>query len=277
MTTDLTHLSTITNKIAKYFAVGKVNARNSKIHWPNMFARSMAVVLRVWLFAQLYEVTYAESGVTVINGFTVAMVVWSLMFAQSFDSASRPSPSQVIAEEVQNGTIAYSMSKPYSYISFHLWATVGRTLPVLLSNLIIGSLVTFILVGMTSITWQGMLLGSINLLLGYILDFSIALMIGLSALWLETVAGLVSIYHKARLVFSGLIVPVALFPDFFQKLILLSPFSQIYYSAAKQIVHFSWDDFFFSLSLQIFWIITFITISYIMFSYSLRRLSVNGG
>lgn len=269
--------SKFSRRIAKYIAVAKVNALNTKTHWPNMFARSLAIIVRVWIFTQLYQATFAETNSTIINGFSLSMVIWSLMLAQSFDSATRPSVSQIIGEEVQDGTVAYAVSKPYSYILFHAGSSIGRTIPTLISNLAIGALAALILVGPTSIELPGIILGTINLFLGYLLDFSIALLIGLSALWFENISAFTSIYHKCRLVFSGLIIPIALFPPLAQQIVSLLPFSHIYYTAAKQIVHFSLNDFLISVTLQLIWITVFFTLGYMVFSRSLRQLSVNGG
>lgn len=268
---------TFSLKLSKYLASAYVNIRNAKTLSTNMFASSFAVLFRIWIFTQLYEATFAEAQVTNIGEFTLSMTIWSLMLTQSFESASRPSVSVIISQEVMDGTFAYSVSKPYSYILFHLWSCIGRTIPLLTSNILIGTVMAFAMVGALSVHPVGIVLGFINLLLGLSLDFVISLTIGISALWIEDTNSLTSIYHKFRLVFGGLILPIALFPSFIKTITELLPFSQLYYSAARQVVAFNFDTFIQSITIQLFWIVIFAFIAWLLFQKGHKQVSVNGG
>lgn len=269
--------SIITKRIGKYFAAFKVNTINSRTLLVNLLARSVAVLMRVWIFTQLYEATYATTNQTTIGSFTLPMVVWSLMLTQSFESASRPAVAKAISVEVQDGTLAYSVSKPYSYILFHFWSLLGRTTPLLLNNIIIGSICTYLLVGPTHFSLPGLFLGTVNLFLGFCLDFSICLIIGLSALWLENTDSITMIYHKFRLVFGGLILPIALFPPTLRAITEVLPFSQLYYSAARQVVAFNLETFIVSITIQLSWILFFSLIGIFVMHKGMKQISVNGG
>ncbi len=270
------HFSVI-KKFQKYFAALRVNAINSRTFALNLFARSLAVLFRIWIFTQIYQATYATTGQTTIGDFSLPMVIWSLMLTQSFETASRPAVSKAISTEVQDGSLAYSVSKPYSYILFHFWSTIGRTLPLLLNNIIIGGICAYFLVGFTSFSIAGIVLGLLNLFLGFWLDFSICLTIGLSALWLEDTDSLTAIYHKLRLVFGGLILPIALFPPALRTIAEFLPFSQLYYAAARQAVAFNWTTFINSITIQISWIVIFSLIAMHVMRRGMKQISVNGG
>ena len=140
-------------KILKYYEIAKINYYNSLAYIVNALSRSVVVVLRIWIFAQLYKITYAISGTEEIGGLTIAMVVWSLMMTQSFQSSGLPRVSSIIDEEVKTGTLAYSINRPYSYMLFHLFGFLGRSTPILFANLLIGSIAALILVGPIKITF----------------------------------------------------------------------------------------------------------------------------
>ena len=151
----------------KYFAVSRVNYRTNATYLTNLIARGLTVALRIWVFTQLYRVTYQMTGSYEINGLTVPMVIFALMFTQSFQVASgHPRIFTLIDEEVKSGALAYSINKPYSYILFHYFGFLGRILSGLMFNLIVGFIAAFLLVGPLVFSWQGILSGVVLLFLG---------------------------------------------------------------------------------------------------------------
>ncbi len=264
-------------KFLKYFEIAKVNYFNSSAYLVNLISRSAIVVIRIWIFTQLYKVSYAISGLSEIGGLTVAMVVWSLMMTQSFQTATRPQLSKIIDEEVKSGTLAYSVNRPYSYILFHFSGFIGRSIPNLFINLLIGALAALVLVGPIVFSWEALAFGAVLLFFGYILDFFVSLIIGLTAFWIEDTSAFTWIYSKGQLVFGGLILPIALFPDYLQKIAELLPFSQMYYGAARLIVHFEPSLFWQYLATQLVWILFFGVVAYYLFNKGIKHVSVNGG
>lgn len=264
-------------KFIKYFEIAKVNYFNSSAYLINFISKSMIVIIKIWIFTQLYKVSYSISGVSEIGGLTIAMVVWSLMMTQSFRTATNPQLSKIINEEVKSGTLAYSVNRPYSYILFHFSGFIGRSIPNLFINLFIGSLAAFVLIGPIKLGWEAIVFGVILFFFGYVLDFFVSLIIGLIAFWIEDTSAFIWIYSKGQLVFGGFILPIALFPDFLQRIAELLPFSQMYYGAARLIVHFESTLFLQYLTTQLVWILFFGIIAYYLFNKGIKHVSINGG
>lgn len=264
-------------KFFKYFEVAKINYRNTVTHPSNTLARSLTVALRVWVFTQLYTVTYAVSNAKEIGGLTVAMVVWGLMLTQSFQAAARPAMSRIIEDEVKTGALAHSINKPYSYMIFHYFGFMGRNMTKVLFNLAVGIAVAWILVGPVLITPVGAALGFFLLMLGYTLDFFIYFVIGILAFWVEDISAFNWIYAKMQMVFGGLILPITLFPGALQKITLYLPFSQLYYGASRLIVDFQPALFVQFFLTQIAWIFALFIIAYFLFKKAMKYVSINGG
>lgn len=264
-------------KILKYTEIAKVNYRNNVTYVVNLISRSGLVLIRVWIFAQLYRATYAIAGTSEIGGLTVAMTVWSLAFTQSFQGATKPPVARLIDEEVKTGLVAYSMNRPYSYVLFHLFGFLGKSVPNILLNTCIGAGAALILVGPIRFTAQGLLLGSVLLFLGFVLDFFMSLNIGLAAFWIEDITPFVWIYQKSQTIFGGVILPIALFPDAIRRIAERLPFSQLFYSAARMVVHFDPALFKQYLVTQLVWITFFGIGAFWLFYRGTKHVSVNGG
>lgn len=270
-------MSVLVLKIRKYWEISKTAYNDTMAYMVNMFSRAFTIVFRIWIFTQLYMVTYEYTGQTQVNGMTVAMVIWVLMLTQSFQSSTRPVVSRMIEEEVKSGSLAYTVNKPYSYVLFHLFGYFGRTWANLLANLIIGIVAAIILVGVVQVNTIGLLMGLLLLFFGLVLNFLFSMMIGLSAFWLEDISSLHWIYQKGQMVFGGQVLPLALFPIYWQNIIYLLPFGQMFYNASEMMINFSWSGFWHSLIIQGVWLILVGVIVEIMFRQGVKNVSINGG
>lgn len=264
-------------QLIKYVEIARLAYVNSGAYLANILGKSLTVVLRIWIFTQLYSVTFAVSGVEQVGGLTVAQVIWSLMLVQSFETATKPQISKIIDEEIKTGSFAYHVNKPYSYILSHLAGFFGRVMANVGSNILIGSIAALFLVG--SIGWriEGVVVGIFILILGYILDFLISMAIGLVAFWLEDANTIMWMYSKGRFLLGGVILPIALFPEKIQKIAELLPFANLYYSPARIMVGFDWSLAEKFILTQLVWIIISLIVVLIMYSRGVKNVAINGG
>jgi ABC-2 type transport system permease protein len=263
--------------LQKYLEIAKINAVNTLHHSTNLIGRGLILLIRIWIFTQLYRVTYEVQHTTIINGLTLPMIIWNLVFVQGFQIASRPAVSRMIDEEVKTGTLAYSINRPYSYNLFHYFAFMGRVIPSLLVNIGMGIVIAMLMVGPIQVEPMSIVAGSILLFFGYALDFLMSLAIGLAAFWMEDTSAFMWIYHKGFMVFGGAILPIALFPDKVQAIAVRLPFAQLYYSAARILVYYDASLFIQYLTLQLTWIAVMGSIVFFMFQKGVRYVSLNGG
>ncbi len=264
-------------KLIKYLEVARVAYVNSGAYLVNILGRSLTVVLRIWIFTQLYSVTFAVSGMQQIGGLTVAQVIWSLMLVQSFETSTKPMISKLIDEEIKSGSFAYQVNKPYSYVFYHLAGYFGRVVANLGSNLVIGTVATWFLVGLIGWSWTGLLFGLLILVLGYTLDFLIAMSIGLVAFWWEDSNTIMWMYSKGRFLLGGVILPIALFPEKIQKIAEMLPFANLYYAPARIMVGFDGQLAEKFILVQLVWIFIFIMLVSIMYSRGVKNVAINGG
>lgn len=270
-------MSSIYIKANKYLAISRVNVQAIHAHVISLFTRSLLVVMRIWILLYVYSAIYNTAQTEVINGLTLPVVIWSVTLAQSFQTATRPTIAELIASEIRSGTIAYSISRPYSYLLFYLSTFWGRLLPHLVVNLFLCVVTAYMLVGPISFSFTHILLSCFVLFLGYHLEFIMFLFIGLCAFWIEDIKPLLWNYNKIHLIFSGLILPVAFFPPSLKTITEYLPFTQTYYSAAYLATHFDVQLFWKYVSIQAGWLIILLPLVYFCLHKAIKNVSINGG
>jgi ABC-2 type transport system permease protein len=264
--------------IEKYQEIAKINFTNSTTYITNVIVSSFTVLLRIWIFTQLYQVTYQFSGVSEINGLDIPMVIWVLALTQSFRTAiSRQTPNKLIEEEVISGTLAYTINRPYSYLLFHYFGFLGKSIPFLIPNLIISCLACLIFVGPITLTLSGILFAIVLLLAGTTIDYLISVSIALLSFWVEDVSAFRWIYSKGQMVLGGNVLPLALFPDYLRHIAEILPFSQLYYTPAQMLISPMFSTFSTFFIIQIIWITIFSGVAYTLFHKGVRNVSINGG
>ena len=100
----------------------------------------------MWIFYQLWKVTFQAAGTDNINGMTLYSTMWYLMMAETIE-LSRPALARTISENVKDGSIAYILNKPYSFLLYQFSNSMGETIFRALTNALLGSAVVWWLVG----------------------------------------------------------------------------------------------------------------------------------
>lgn len=276
MKTD-SYFSKICLRLRAYRAIAYISSLSRTAFLGALIMNGLLVALYIWTIKQLYTATYAAAQSQQIGGLTLVEAIWLLMFVQSFERATWPNPISLIDEEIKTGSITYSLQRPYSYILYHLASFFGRILATVTGNLLFGTMAVLMLVGPCSLTFCGLLGGAVAIVLGYILDFFMFFMFGICGFWVEDVKPFTWLYSKSKLIFGGIILPIAFFPAYIQKIVLLLPFSNLYYTASRIIVQFDPYLLVRCITVQLCWIAVLGCCAYALFAKGVRHVTVSGG
>ena len=104
----------------------------------------MIVVL--FIFTQLWGVTYEVTGKDRIAGFSLPMMMWYLTVTESIMMAYPPLVERV-EQEVKSGQVAVTLIRPFSYVAAHFSAYLAEFILRLFINLAIGGALVFLLFG----------------------------------------------------------------------------------------------------------------------------------
>ena len=259
----------------KYWSIFQITLVNSLAYPGELIGRSLMIVPFMWIFYQLWKVTFQAAGTDNINGMTLYNTMWYLMMAETIE-LSRPALARTISENVKDGSIAYILNKPYSFLLYQFSNSMGETVFRALTNALFGSVVVWWLVGPPPAP-LGWLFALIAIFGTWILNFCITCLIGLSAFLVEDVSPYMWIYQKFVFILGGFLIPLSFYPPWLQTIAKALPFAAMIYGPSLLFVMPSLELFVNVLLMQFIWIA--ILGSALVFSYNrgVTYLTVNGG
>jgi ABC-2 type transport system permease protein len=259
----------------KYWAIFQITLINSLAYPGELIGRSLLIIPFMWIFYQLWNVTFRASGTDAISGMTLYSTMWYLMMAETIE-LSRPAIARTISDNVKDGSIAYLLNKPYSFLLYQFSNSMGETVFRALMNAIFGGIVIWLLVGPPP-AFLGWLLALLALFGTWVLNFCIACLIGLSAFLVEDVSPFMWIYQKFIFILGGFLIPLDFYPQWLQVIAKALPFSAMIYGPSKLLVSPSVGLFANVMLMQSLWIITLGATLIISYRRGIAYLTVNGG
>jgi ABC-2 type transport system permease protein len=259
----------------KYWYIFQIQFINSLAYPGELIGRSLMIMPFMWIFYQLWRVTFASTGGDSINGLTLPMTLWYLLLAETIE-LSRPRLGNSISDAVKDGSVAYILSKPYDFLLYYYASSMGETIFRAVINAILGGAVVWWLVGAPPDV-RGWLPVIILVFGAWTLNFCIAAMIGISAFIVEDISAFQWIYQKLAFILGGLLIPLDFYPGWLQAVARALPFSSMLYGPARLFVEPTLSGFAATLGMQLAWILVLAAALTVFYRRSLHSLTVNGG
>jgi ABC-2 type transport system permease protein len=261
--------------VKKYWSIFEIQLANSLAYPAELVGRSLIILPFIWIFYQLWRVTFAAAGTEELKGLTLASTLWYLLIAETIE-LSRPRLANAISDAVKDGSIAYILSKPYDFLLYHYSSGMGETLFRAALNAGIGGALVWFLVGPPPAV-QGVLVVLPALLGAWTLNFCISALIGLSAFWVEDISAFLWIYQKLAFILGGLLIPLDFYPAWLQSICRLLPFAAMTYAPARLFVDPSPQALAATLAMQAAWIAVLSAGLALVYRRSVSALTLNGG
>lgn len=261
--------------LTKYTAIFKITLVNSLAYPGELLARSVMIVMFMWIFFQLYRVTYAASGAAVLNGLSLRDTLWYLMLAETIE-LGRPRLTRTISEAVKDGSVAYLLNKPYNFLLYQLSTGFGESIFRMLVNAVLGGATVWLLVGPPPppVNW---LIALVAVIGAWMLHFCVMALIGLAAFVTEEVAPFEWIYQKMVFVLGGMLIPLDFYPAWLQSVAKATPFAYMTYGPARLFVRPDMDVFLAILGGQVFWLVALGATLAVAYAQGAKQLAINGG
>src|SRR5438445_9547327 len=157
---------------AKYGAILRMSVGNNLAYWGEVLLRGVFLVLIIFIFVQLWTLTYGSLGVSRLGegGYTLAQMIWYFAFAEAI-TLSTPMLRNKIDQEVKSGELAYRLNKPYHYVLYLAADYAGERLVRFVMSLAIGSGLAQFFVGPIAFTLPGVAAALVIVLGAMSLDF----------------------------------------------------------------------------------------------------------
>jgi len=145
------------------------------------------------------------------------------------------------AEEIRSGAVAYRLTRPVSIYGFYFARVAGQRATALCTRSLVQVLVLFALLpllglgryGMGAPDWPSFPLLAASLALALLLSAATQAFIYMTAFWTVSTRGAASLAYAVISLFSGLLVPLALFPPALRELAYALPFRGVYDTPAS--------------------------------------------
>lgn len=262
--------------IAKYTYVGVTAVRSNLAYFGEVLARVIFLGVLLYIFLQLWRLTYAETGAERLGGLTLAQMLWYLALTESI-TLSAPPVAPEIDNDVRTGAISVHLLRPLSYPLYRLAATLGERAVRFVINAVVGSIIALVFVGPIRFDAPGLVLFAASVPLAFVLDFTAHLVIGLLAFWLENTSGLVLIYSRMTMILGGVLLPINLFPDAVQRLLIYLPFANVVYGPARMFVAPDAAELGGLLARQAAAIVVYALVAAAIYTAAKRRIHAHGG
>ncbi len=261
---------------AKYTAIAQINLQSSLAYAGELAYRSLFMVVILYVFVQLWRATYRAIGTETIAGLSFRDTLWYLVMTETI-ILSKLRFANRMSEEVKDGSLAYTISRPYNYLLYHYAYGLGDTLLRLAINFTAGSVLVTLLVGPMPFNPLYAAPLVICIALALVLDFCIEGLIGLSAFVTEDVSSVQLIYSKMLFILGGMLIPLDFFPGWLHSAALALPFNYVIYAPARLFVSFDWSRWLSVVGMQVAWTGVFALALWALFRVGLRHVSINGG
>jgi ABC-2 type transport system permease protein len=266
--------------VTKYWYIFKTQLLNSLAYPGDLFSRSLAILMFMWIFTQLWRTTYqATSGSPdmPISGLTLRDTLWYLMLAETI-VLSKPRLATQIAVFVKDGSIAYLLNKPYNFLLYQASVGMGEGSIQMIVNFITGGSLVWLLVGPPPLTSPASwLLVLVSILLAWMIDFCFSALIGMAAFVTEDVTAFEWIYAKFVLLLGGTLIPLNFLPGWLYSIVRYTPFAFSVYGPAYFFVNPSLSNFLYLFPGQITWLIFLGSLTALAYRKGMQFLTVNGG
>jgi ABC-2 type transport system permease protein len=259
----------------KYYSIFKTQLINAFAYPADLFSRVFSMLIFMWVFLQLWKVTYGAMGQEQIAGLTLRDTLWYLMIAETV-MLSKPRLSRTIAENVKDGSVAYLLNKPYHFLLYQVSVGLGDSILRMVINALAGGAMIWLLLGPPP-NWLGLPMVIVTLGFAWGIDFCLNAMIGLLAFLTEDVSAFEWIYSKFILILGGVLIPLDFFPEWLRQIALSLPFAYTTYAPARIFIDPGWLDFASLLLRQGAWLLVMASLLGLFFRLGVRRLNVNGG
>ena len=259
----------------KYFAIFKTNLLNSLAYPAELVTRGGMILIFMWVFYQLWRVTFSASGSSSMNGLTLRDTIWYLLLAETLE-LGRPRLSRTISDQVKDGSIAYILNKPYHFLLYQLSNGLGESIIRMAMLFIIGGALVWGMAGPPP-GLQNWPLAFLALAGAWLLHFCAGALIGLAAFVAEEVAPFEWIYQKFVFILGGMLIPIDFYPGWLQTVTKALPFPYMMYGPARLFVEPNPQIFIQIMTGQFVWLAVLGGLLIFVFSRGMRQLAINGG
>lgn len=171
----------------------------------------------------------AVSGGGTIGSYSYTSIMSYFLLVQILSSFVFSQIAFTIVDDIYKGDFNQYLLKPIAYLPFRFLIDLSRnTFRTLIGTIIFGIIIWIFYGGIPLFPAKIPLIVA-SIIGGYMINFCILSMIGMTSFWFENTRRIIFIYFGMLTIFSGMIVPLNLFPPVYLNILSKLPFGYIFF------------------------------------------------
>ncbi len=259
---------------AEFVRVGFVNTLAYRLRY---FTGIVTYFIYVSVYYFIWKAIYAHSAE--IEGFDFGQILTYIAVGWIIRSFYFNNIDQEIANQVMEGKLAMDLIKPVNVQMMYIAQALGESLfrlGLLTVPTAVMLLAVFPVRRPASVLHFAGFLASVAL--SFFIVAAINFAVGTFAIRLKSILGLLRAKYFLLELFSGLLIPISFFPQFFQKVLGVLPFEYIsYVPVLIYLGKITGRGILESLAAQVFWVATLMFLGDLMWRWSSRKITIQGG
>lgn len=241
--------------------------------WSGLATNFFFALLRVSTLIALYN------GAPDVNGLPLRGAVTYVAVSQGMIAFLFLFGSWDVMNSVYTGSISADLLKPLSLFSLWMARDLGRSLVnLLLRGLLLMAIFSIFYPIQVPATLEQWLALPIVLALGWVVSYAWRFMVNLAALWTPDARGIGRIAFLLMNLFSGFLMPLRLYPDWFANLCRWTPFPALFNTSLEVYLGIlTGSQLWLALLNQLFWAAALSLLAWLVLSAGVRRLVIQGG
>ena len=260
-----------------YLAMFSVALKNSMAYRADFLmtlaSRFVQAGLMVFIWTAIYHFTNTNS----ILGITLSTVYVYFFLVYAFRSVINMEVPSVVQQDILEGSIAATYTRPIRYpLQVFVNASAGDFISILVAMLPL-IVIAFVLYG-APLSVPTIMLMLAELAIGYALVSLIGFMIGMLAVKITYVYGIIEATWSVMLLLGGGILPLSFFPSAVFNILMLTPFPIMLYMPAMTFLGTaSVGEIMGSIAVSLAWLAVFFLTSLVAWSRVRKSITSAGG
>lgn len=257
-------------------ALAKMQFNQYNIYKSSFYLFTLNRLVEVTVYIFVWQAIYNQTGNA--GGFSISQMVTYYILVITFSSIATWGINEDMAHSIRNGHINKELLNPITYFKYYFGMNLGE----LAFASVIG-LATFII---CSLFWQLTLPSNIMnlvlcffiIILGIPITFFIQMIVGTMGFYTNSIWGMQILRRAVIQIFSGIIAPITLFPEWFQNLSKILPFKELIYTPINiWLGNVATNEIFFIALKQVIWGVILYIIAKTFFNHAVKNITINGG
>ncbi len=262
----------------KYLELLLTGFKRSMVFKFELIATLIAPFIFMFVYFSVWSSIYNYNNLTEVGGLTLLQMITYMSISMSISFAIISGTDGYLSYEIREGKFSTNLSKPMGIQRYIFFRDSGEILFKFLSVSLPAIAGAFLIFKVPIPETTVLILFLISITLSYILSFSIAFIVGLFAFWTEFSRGIIRFNEIISVFFSGMFLPIYLFPEPLKSIAFVLPFQAIANTPLSIFIgKTSGIELLFSILNQLIWIVILLAIGKIFLKYSLKAYNAQGG